>query len=143
MTDWQREDSAPPPAAGQVERGVDLDLVGLVRALEADHGPSGWPAVEMATLSGLADEVLRLRARVLELEALCAAAAASEQRWIDWLVAQGLLHYHPVCKRPDATLGRAWVLRRAYMVNGDSCEAWSADSAAGVLKAFLSATPGR
>ena len=44
---------------GQVERPV-RPLVALVRTLEQDHGPGGWPAVEMATLSGLADEVERL-----------------------------------------------------------------------------------
>lgn len=38
------------------------DLIKLVRALEADHGQGGWPAVEMATLSALADEVESLRA---------------------------------------------------------------------------------
>lgn len=38
------------------------DLIAQVRTLELDHGPGGWPAVEMATLSALADEVERLRA---------------------------------------------------------------------------------
>lgn len=38
------------------------DLIKLVRALEADHGPGGWPAVEMATISALADEIERLQA---------------------------------------------------------------------------------
>lgn len=37
------------------------DLIELVRTLEFDHGPGGWPAVEMATLSALADEVERLK----------------------------------------------------------------------------------
>lgn len=37
------------------------NLIALVRTLEADHGPGGWPAVEMATLSALADEIERLR----------------------------------------------------------------------------------
>jgi hypothetical protein len=86
-----------------------------------------------------ADEIDRLRARVLDLEAQCEAGAASEQRWLDWLVAQGLLHYYPFCKRPDGSNGPAWVLRRAYMTDGDSCEAWHADSAAGALQAFLRA----
>lgn len=37
------------------------DLIAQVRTLEVDHGPGGWPAVEMSTLSALADEVERLR----------------------------------------------------------------------------------
>ena len=86
-----------------------------------------------------ADEIERLRARALELEAQCEAGAASEQTWIDWLVAQGLLHYYPHCQRPDRSNGPAWVLRRAYMTDGGSCEAWHATSAAGALREFLRA----
>ena len=43
------------------------NLVAHVRALEADHGPGGWPAVEMATLSQLADEIDLLRAALSRL----------------------------------------------------------------------------
>lgn len=54
-----------PP--GMVRLTDGLGLVELVRALEHDHGPGGWPAVEMATLSGLADEIERLRAALSEV----------------------------------------------------------------------------
>jgi hypothetical protein len=57
----------------------------------------------------------------------------------DWLVAQGLLHFYPMCHRPDRTNGPAWVLRKPASVWGDSCEAWSPDTAAGALRAFLGA----
>ena len=45
------------------------NLVALVRLLESDHGPGGWPAVEMATLSCLADEIDRLNGQQCELQA--------------------------------------------------------------------------
>lgn len=84
-----------------------------------------------------AREIAELRARVMLLESMCEAGAASEQKWIDWLVAQGLLHFYPMCHRPDRTNGPAWVLRKPASVWGDSCEAWSPDTAAGALRAFL------
>ena len=84
-------------------------------------------------------EIHRLRAARGNAEAQCEAGAASEQRWIDWLMQHGLLHYYPSCQRPDGTNGPAWVLRTPYMTNGDSCEAWHVDSAAGALRAFLRA----
>lgn len=57
-----------PAVAGQVERPA-RPLVALVRTLEQDHGPGEWPAVEMATLSGLADLVDALDAQRRELQA--------------------------------------------------------------------------
>lgn len=54
-----QRDNTQPAGGSPVERWVGR-LVALVRTLEQDHGPGGWPAVEMATLSGLADEVDRL-----------------------------------------------------------------------------------
>lgn len=54
-------------------------LLALVRSLEAEHGPGGWPAVEMATLSGLADAVERHAARVASLEAELVAARANQK----------------------------------------------------------------
>jgi hypothetical protein len=100
----------------------------------ADHAE-----VSKELLRKAASEIERLSARVLDLEAQCEAGAASEQRWIDWLVAQGLLHYHGMCHRPDRTHGPAWVLRRPRVIDGDSCEAWSADTAADALRGFLRA----
>lgn len=85
----------------------------------------------------MAHENDALRARVLELEAQCEAGAASEQRWIDWLVATGLLRYHNACHRPDGSHGPAWVLRAPSVIDGDSCVAWHAESAAGALREFL------
>jgi hypothetical protein len=41
----------PPPAPRHVE------LLALVRRLEIDHHPQGWPAVKMETLTALADEL--------------------------------------------------------------------------------------
>jgi hypothetical protein len=84
-------------------------------------------------------ENARLRARVLELQAQCEAGFSSEMRWLEWLTEQGLLHYHGHCTRPDGSSGPAWVLRTPATVNGDSCEAWHADSAAGALRKFLRA----
>lgn len=56
------------PLAVPLERPVRPGLVALVRELERDHGPGGWPAVEMATLTALADEVERLACLVTALE---------------------------------------------------------------------------
>ena len=53
------EDANTVAGNSPIERGV-RPLVALVRTLEQDHGPGDWPAVEMATLSGLAVEVDRL-----------------------------------------------------------------------------------
>ena len=64
---------------------------------------------------------------------------AERQKWTEWLVKHGMLHYHDQCRRPDGSNGPAWVLRAPYMVNGDSCEAWSAGSAADALREFLRA----
>lgn len=54
-----RSETKQPADEGRLDRRV-RPLVALVRTLETDHGPGGWPAVEMATLSCLADEVERL-----------------------------------------------------------------------------------
>lgn len=42
----------------------NIKLIESVRALEKDHGPDGWPAVQMKTLSALADalEAVRMNA---------------------------------------------------------------------------------
>lgn len=92
---------------------------------------------ESECLRLLQAEIDRLRARALELEAQCEAGAASEQRWVDWLVAIGLLHYYDRCKRPDETNGQAWVLRKPAVIDGSALEAWHPDTAAGALRAFL------
>lgn len=53
------------PDGSVLSEGVRPDaLIALVRTLELDHGPGGWPAVEMATLTALADEIERLRDRL-------------------------------------------------------------------------------
>jgi hypothetical protein len=109
----------------------DLVDAAYSASVQIEHLAAGLAAAEEARDA--------LRARVLDLEAQCEAGAASEQRWIDWLVAQGLLHYYPHCKRPDGSNGPAWVLRSVHMTNGDSCEAWSADTAADALRGFLRA----
>lgn len=118
MPVWQAAQDAVmsrnPPDAGHVDRTV------------------GQPVSD-------SEMIARLRARVLELEAQCEAGAASEQRWIDWLVATGLLHYHNACHRPDGSHGPAWVLRTPRVINGDACVAWQAESAAGALREFLKA----
>jgi len=44
------------------------DLVKRMRVLEVDHGPDGWPAVQMRDISALCDEVDRLRKEVDQLE---------------------------------------------------------------------------
>jgi len=44
------------------------DLVERMRVLEVDHGPDGWPAVQMRDISALCDEVDRLRKEVDQLE---------------------------------------------------------------------------
>lgn len=36
------------------------ELVSLVRFYEQDHGPDGWPAVQMKLLTELANEIERL-----------------------------------------------------------------------------------
>jgi hypothetical protein len=62
-----------------------------------------------------------------------------KQKLTEWMVKNGMLHYHDHCRRPDGSHGPAWVIRAPYMVNGDSCEAWSAGSAADALREFLRA----
>lgn len=77
--------------AGQVERPVRPDaLIALVRTLELDHGPGGWPAVEMATLTALADEVERLIAWIPQVESRLQARIAdmlgnmAAISWAEW-----------------------------------------------------------
>jgi hypothetical protein len=74
-----------------VDRGVRPDaLIALVRTLELDHGPGGWPAVEMATLTALADEVERLIAWIPQAEARQRARIAdmlgdmAAVSWAEW-----------------------------------------------------------
>jgi hypothetical protein len=86
---------------------------------------AGWMPIESAPRDGS------------EVVYWSEAGAASEQRWIDWLVQHGLLHFYTGCKRPDGSFGPAWVLRTPAVVNGDSCEAWHSETAAGALRAFL------
>lgn len=40
------------------------EVMARVRALEADHGPAGWPAVQMRDLTVLRCEILELRAKL-------------------------------------------------------------------------------
>ncbi len=58
-------------------------------------------------------------------------------RLTEWMVEQGLLHYHDHCKRPDGSSGPAWVVRKPATVWGDACEAWHATSAAGAVDTWL------
>ena len=88
---------------------------------DAVQGPNGYATWQEAAT---AERALRFKER---------------QKWTDWLVKRGLLHYHDHCRRPDGSNGPAWVLRAPYMVNGDSCEAWSAGNAADALREFLRA----
>lgn len=85
------DEKKSPASAGRVERPVRPDaLIALVRTLELDHGPGGWPAVEMATLTALADEVERLIAWIPQAEArLCARIAdmlgnMAAISWAEW-----------------------------------------------------------
>ena len=39
-----------------------IDIAERLAGLSADHGPDGWPAVQMRDISALCDEVARLRA---------------------------------------------------------------------------------
>lgn len=40
------------------------EVMARVHALEADHGPAGWPAVQMRDLTVLRCEILELRAKL-------------------------------------------------------------------------------
>lgn len=71
------------------------DLIALVRSLEADHGPGGWPAVEMATLSALADEIERLRS----------AAEKARAALSDLLASRDPVVYSDALAALDAALG--------------------------------------
>jgi hypothetical protein len=65
-------------------------------------------------------------------------AEAKLTRLTEWMAEHALLHYHKHCKRPDGTSGPAWVVRNPAVVDGSSCEAWHAKSAAGAVEAWLS-----
>ena len=56
----------------------------------------------------------------------------------EWMVNNGLLTYHGMCKRPDGTSGPAWVVRQPAVINGSSCEAWHTTSAAGAVDEWIS-----
>lgn len=43
-----------------------VELAEMVRSLEIDHHPEGWPAVKMKVLSGLADELERAHSKLRE-----------------------------------------------------------------------------
>lgn len=49
-----------------------IDIVERLAGMSADHGPDGWPAVQMRDISALCDEVGRLRA----------ALAAQAPQWL-------------------------------------------------------------
>lgn len=61
-----------------------IKLIESVRALEKDHGPDGWPAVQMKTLTALADalEAVRMNA------AQPGPAVADAINWIDDFIAR-------------------------------------------------------
>jgi len=40
------------------------EVMARVHALEADHGPSGWPSVQMRDLTVMRCEILELRAKL-------------------------------------------------------------------------------
>jgi hypothetical protein len=88
----QTYDNTTTAAGGSpVDRGVRPDaLIALVRTLELDHGPGGWPAVEMATLTALADEVERLIAWIPQAEGRQRARIAdmlgdmAAVSWAEW-----------------------------------------------------------
>ena len=56
-----------------------IDIAERLAGLSADHGPDGWPAVQMRDISALCDEVARLRA----------ALAAQVPQWMDEPAAPG------------------------------------------------------
>jgi hypothetical protein len=91
MSKSDRSEPAAPAVGSQVQRPVRPDaLIALVRTLELDHGPGGWPAVEMATLTALADEVERLIAWIPQAEAQLRARIAymlssmADFSWDEW-----------------------------------------------------------
>jgi hypothetical protein len=90
----------------------------------------------LAVIERLHNENTALRAEVEWLK----TPAIDVWNLAEWLAKNGLLHYHPACHRPDRTHGPAWVLRTPYMVNGDSCEAWHADSSIGLVRSFFAAS---
>ena len=47
-----------------------IDMVERLAGMSADHGPDGWPAVQMRDITALCDEVRRLRAELAETHEL-------------------------------------------------------------------------
>ena len=46
------------------------DIVARLSGMSADHGPDGWPAVQMRDITALCDEVTRLRAALAQAGAV-------------------------------------------------------------------------
>lgn len=61
------------------------DIVARLSSMAADHGPDGWPAVQMREITALCDEVTRLRAEQRDerdrLRAALAQADAEPELW--------------------------------------------------------------
>lgn len=47
----------------------DEERLACIRSFEDDHGPDGWPAIQMKEITWLLDMIARLQARIKELEA--------------------------------------------------------------------------
>ena len=45
---------------------ADTDIVARLSGMSADHGPDGWPAVQMRDITALCEEVTRLRAALAQ-----------------------------------------------------------------------------
>lgn len=95
--------------------------VEIERLRAAVAGPTGYVTWQDAAID---ERVRRVRAE------------AKIVRLTEWMAAQGLLHYHDHCKRPDGSSGPAWVVRKPAQVWGDACEAWHA-TAAGAVNTWL------
>ena len=93
-----------------------------------------WAAAEIERLAELADSE---GSRAVNYLRRARAAETRIARLTEWMVEQGLLHYHDHCKRPDGSNGPAWVVRKPATVWGDACEAWHATSAAGAVEDWL------
>ena len=66
---WQKMDEQTRSVFMSDARMVSepADIVSRMRALEADHKPDGWPAVQMRDISTLCDLVKSERERIAEL----------------------------------------------------------------------------
>ena len=58
-----------------------IDIVARLSGMSADHGPDGWPAVQMRDITALCEEVTRLRAALAQ-----AGAGREPVAWLcEWI----------------------------------------------------------